>query len=110
MAWQISKLFLAAAIITLTSWIAGKNPKLGGLMVAFPLASMLSLAFNRIEYKDPGNTVEFARSIFASIPLSLLFFVPFLFAKTLRLDFWALYLAGTALLALGYALQMYFIR
>lgn len=99
------KLIVAAVVITSSSWLAGKNPKLAGWIIALPISSMIALLFAQAEHRDTGRSVEFARSILVSVPLSLLFFVPFLFADRLKLGFFGLYGSGVALLTFGYWVQ-----
>jgi hypothetical protein len=96
------KLVIAAAVIAFSSWLAGKRPELAGFIVALPLTTLLALAFTQAEYKDSATSVAFARSIFVGVPVSLLFFVPFLFAERLHLAFWQCYVAGLGLLMAGY--------
>ena len=105
MYWFAAKIAISAVMIAFSSWLADKRPDLAGFIIALPISSMLVLAFSYTEFGNAENTAKFAKSIFVAIPLSLLFFVPFLFTKELKLNFWALYLLGLALLALGYFLQ-----
>jgi len=99
------KLILAATVITGSSWLAGKNPRLAGWIIAMPISSMLALLFAQAEHRDSAKSIEFARSILVSIPLSLVFFVPFLFADRLKLGFPALYGSGVALLTAAWFVQ-----
>jgi hypothetical protein len=110
MVWQIGKVLLASIVITFSSWLAGKQPRLAGFIMALPISSMLALAFSQAEFQDWGKSVGFAKSILVAVPLSLLFFVPFLFADKLRWPFWALYLSGLGLLAIGYGLHSAVVR
>lgn len=103
--WQTGKVFIAAAVIALSSWFAGKQPRLAGFLMALPIASMLALAFNQTEFGDSAKSVAFAKSIVVAVPLSLLFFVPFLLAERLQWPFWGLYLAGFLLLGVGYGIH-----
>ncbi len=105
MAWQIGKVAIAAVLISFTSWLAGRHPKLAGFLLALPISSMIALALFQAEYKDAAQAEAFAKSIFVAIPVSLLFFVPFLLAPKLGWNFWGLYLAGIGLLAVGYAVH-----
>ena len=105
MSWQIAKLLIAAGLISFTSWLAGKQPRLAGFLIALPISSMLALVLFQVEYREPGQAVTFAKSIFWAVPLSLLFFVPFLLAEHLKWGFWTLYGAGVALLTGGYFLH-----
>ena len=102
MLWPAAKIILSACIIALASWLSIKRPELAGFIIALPLMSLLALAFSYSEFKDTESSVRFAKSIVTAVPLSLLFFVPFLLAQRLNLGFWALYGSGVALLVLGY--------
>ncbi|NDD91270.1 hypothetical protein EBZ37_04210 [bacterium] len=99
------KLALSATVIASASWLAGKNPRLAGWIIALPISSMLALLFAQAEHRDPARSIAFAKSILVSVPLSLTFFVPFLFADRLKLGFLGLYLSGVALLSLSYLVQ-----
>jgi hypothetical protein len=98
-------LVISALVISLTSWLARKSPQLAGFIVALPISTMLVLALSHAELEDPVASVQLAKSIFAAIPLTLLFFVPFLLADRLGWSFWAQYATGTALLGVGYGLH-----
>lgn len=96
------KIAISACVIAFASWLSNKKPDLAGFIIALPLGTMLVLAFSFAEYRDPASSIRFAKSIFVAVPISLLFFVPFLIADKLPLGFWGLYAAGIALIALGY--------
>lgn len=102
MVWQLSKVLLSALVITGTSWLAGKQPKLAGFLIALPLSSMLALLLFQAEYHDAAKASEFAKSILVAIPVTLFFFVPFLLAPRFGFSFAFTYLSGVVLLALGY--------
>lgn len=110
MALVIGKILLASVLISIVSWLSGKKGELAGFLTALPLTSMLALAFSQLEWKSSANTVAYAKSIFVAVPLSLLFFVPFLFSEKLHLGFWGCYLTGTGLLGLGYFGHTYLMR
>ena len=80
---------------------------MAGFLTALPLTTLLALAFSQIEWGDPKQSVEYAKSVFVAIPVSLLFFVPFLLANKLQLGFWQCYFSGLGLLAAGYFLHTY---
>ncbi|HVP28709.1 MAG TPA: hypothetical protein VMW35_06060 [Myxococcota bacterium] len=96
------KMVLTAGIVAFTSWLSGRAPGVAGFLVALPITSMLVLPFSRAEYADPAVAFAFARSIFLAVPLTLLFFAPFLLAARLGLGFWQAYAAGSALLVVSY--------
>jgi uncharacterized membrane protein (GlpM family) len=98
----ISKTVLSALVISLVSWLSGKKIGLAGFLTALPLTTLLALAFSHLEWGDSKQSVDYAKSVFVAIPVSLLFFVPFLFAEKLNLNFWSCYLSGIVLLGIGY--------
>jgi len=101
----IAKVFISSAAITLCSWFAGKKPELAGFIIALPIATLLVLPFSHLEWQDQANSVRFAKSIFIGIPVSLLFFAPFLFAEKTNLGFWSSYVIGLFLLAIGFQIH-----
>lgn len=99
------KILTSALVIALASWLSGKKPELAGFIVALPLVTLLTLPFSHMQYHDPETAIRFARSIFTAIPLTLVFFVPFLLAGRLPFGFWGLYGSGLALLIAGWYAQ-----
>lgn len=106
MIWFVVKVLISAIIIAFSSWLAGKRPELAGFIIALPLATLLALPFSYAEYKDPQASIRYAKSIFLAVPLSLMFFVPFLLADKLQEvipgGFWGLYITGLACLVMAY--------
>ena len=98
-------LAISAAVIAFASSLAGRAPALAGLIVAMPIATMLVLPLSQLEHGDPAKTCVMARSIFAAIPVSLTFFLPFVVAERFGLGFWQAYALGCALLPLAYLAQ-----
>lgn len=98
----ISKTIVAAVLISFVSWLSGKKTGLAGFITALPLTTLLALAFSHMEWGDAKQSVEYAKSVFIAIPVSLLFFIPFLLAEKLNLSFWSCYIAGISLLGVGY--------
>lgn len=99
------KVLVSAGLIAFASWLSGKRPELAGFIVALPLVTLLVLPFSYMEHQNPETSVRFAQSIFAAIPLTLFFFVPFLLAARLQLGFWWLYGAGLLLLIAAWSLH-----
>ncbi len=96
------KISLSALVIAFAAWLSGKRPEIAGFIVALPLVSLLVLPFSQIEHQDAENSVRFAKSIFLGVPLSLVFFIPFLMASKLPFSFWGLYVSGILLLVMVY--------
>lgn len=110
MYWPALKIAISVAVIVGSSWLSDKRPELAGFLVALPITSMLVLAFSFAEFHDPAASVRFAKSIVAAVPLSLLFFVPFLFAEKLPIGYWGLYALGVALLTCGYFIHTFIMK
>ena len=71
-------------------------------MVVLPMAY---LQHGRLE-----NSFVLAKSILLAVPISVVFFLPFLLGGRLGLSFWPAYLAGCALLPLGFCLHQWLAR
>ena len=101
------KIVFSATLIAFASWLSGRKPELAGFIIALPLLTLLVLPFSYLEFQEAEKSVRFAQSIFVAVPLSLLFFVPFLLATKLMWNFWALYGAGLILLIAGYGVHKF---
>ena len=102
MFFSVLKIAISACVISFASWLSNKKPELAGFIIALPLGTMLVLLFSYAEFHDQASSVRFAKSILAAVPMSLLFFVPFLLANKLPFGFWGIYAAGFILLVIGY--------
>jgi hypothetical protein len=110
MIWAIGKILIAAILICFVSWLSSKKTGLAGFLTALPLTTLLALAFGQLEWQDSAQSVEFAKNIFIGVPLSLLFFLPFLFAEKFNMGFWSCYSSGIVLLGLGYIIHSQFTK
>ena len=106
----VVKVIVAAVLISFVSWLSGKKTGLAGFLTALPLTTLLALAISHVEWGDAKQSVEYAKSVFAAVPVSLLFFLPFLLAERLELGFWPCYIAGILLLGAGYFIHNYLIK
>lgn len=104
------KLLLSSVVISASSSLAGRRPDLAGWLIALPISSMLALAFTHLEFQDTARSAAFARSILVGVPLSLTFFVPFVFSDKLRLSFWWLYGVGLLLLTAVFFAQQWWTK
>lgn len=98
----VGKVFVAAVLISFVSWLSGKQISLAGFLTALPVTTLLALAFSQVEWGNSDQSIEYAKSVFIAVPLSLLFFAPFFLAKKFQFNFWTCYLLGIALLFVGY--------
>jgi hypothetical protein len=69
------------------------------------LVSILSILFVYLESRDMVKVNQFAVSILTAVPLSLLFFVPFLLNKWLKFNFPISFILGIGLLFIGYLIH-----
>jgi uncharacterized membrane protein (GlpM family) len=105
----VVKTIVAAALISFCSWLSSKKPELAGFLIALPITSVIALFFSYAEFQDSAKSVSFAKGIFVGIPVSLLFFVPFLLAEKLNLNFVASFVSGLVLLSAGYFAHKYIV-
>lgn len=103
----ILKVLAAAILVSFVSWLSGRKTTLAGFLTALPLTTLLALAFSHAEYGNTAQSIKYAKSIFTAIPISLLFFIPFLVAQKFNWGFTTCYLFGISLLATGYFAHSY---
>ena len=87
MAWLITKYLLTAAVVVLVSEVAKRSDKLGGLVAALPLVTVLALIWLYLEQQPQQKIANHAWYTFwyvvPTLPMFLLF--PLLLP---RLGFW----------------------
>lgn len=98
----VLNVLITACVVSFVSWLSGRSPTLAGFIVALPLATLIVLPLSYREHADAAASIELARSIFVAIPVSLMFFLPFLFSERLGLSFWQAYAIGCAALPVGF--------
>ncbi len=107
MGFFIFKIILSGLLISFASWLSVKKPYLAGFIISLPLISLISIALSYNEHRNYEKTLMFAKSILVGIPVSLMFFIPFLFSKTFELNFLSTYLLGIFFLIIGYFIHKY---
>lgn len=111
--FTIFKIGVSACVIAFASWLSGKRPDLAGFIIALPLVTLLVLPLSYAEYQNAEASVAFAKSIMLAVPLSLTFFLPFLFATPIltlipeQYGFWGLYGLGLICLVAAYFTHQY---
>lgn len=116
MVFTIFKIILSACVIAFASWLSGKRPDLAGFIIALPLMTLLVLPFSYTEYQDAETSITFAKSIMLAVPLSLTFFVPFLFARSIQtimpaeFAFWGIYGLGVLCLIGAYFAHQFLLK
>lgn len=92
------KAALAGTIVAFASWLAGRQGLLAGFVISLPIMSILSILFLFGETRDMGRVNQYAVSILTAVPLSLIFFLPFVLNRWLNLNFPMTFGFGLALL------------
>lgn len=106
----IIKLLVSGFVIALASWISVKKTVLAGFIVALPLISILAILFAYIEHRDMSKINEFAFAIVVAVPLSMVFFIPFLANKWLKMNFTLSFGIGIGLLGVAYYLHQVLLK
>ena len=92
MTWLVTKYLLTAAVVVLVSEIAKRSDRLGGLIAALPLVTVLALIWLYVENQPPQKIANHAWYTFwyvlPTLPMFLVF--PVLLP---RLGFWLTLLA-----------------
>jgi len=99
---------VSALVIGVAAWLSRRYPSSAGFLIALPLATMLVLPLAYLQHRDLGSAFQMARSILVALPITVLFFVPFLMRD--RFSFWGAYALGCALLPVGYFLHRAIMR
>ena len=103
MAWIVTKYFLTAAVVVLVSELAKRSDKLGGLIAALPMVTVLTLIWLYVEKQSPEKIANHAWYTFwyviPTLPMFLVF--PLLLP---RIGFWPALLACVLLTAILFGL------
>jgi len=106
----VFNVIFSACVISFVAWLSGQAPRLAGFIIALPLTTLLVLPLSYWQHGNAEISVDLAKSIFIAVPVSLVFFIPFLLAGYFKLTFWQAYGAGFALLFLGYHAHRLLVR
>ncbi|HWT72624.1 MAG TPA: DUF3147 family protein [Oxalicibacterium sp.] len=109
MAWIITKYFLTAGVVVAVSEFAKRSDKLGGLIAALPLITVLTLIWLHIEKQPQEKLANHAWYTFwyvvPTLPMFLIF--PILLP---RIGFWLTLLASAVITILCFGLFAVFMR
>ncbi|WP_115717792.1 DUF3147 family protein [Gallaecimonas mangrovi] len=103
MAWLISKYLITAALVVLVSETAKRSDRLGGLVAALPLVTVLTLIWLYVEKQPAEKIANHAWYTFWYVLPTLPMFVVFPMLLP-RLGFWLTLGASAALTMLCFAL------
>jgi hypothetical protein len=99
---------VSAIVIGVAAWLSRRYPLTAGFFVALPLATMLVLPLSYLQHRDAASAFDLARSILVALPITVVFFIPFLIRD--RFSFWGAYALGCALLSFGYLVHRAIMR
>lgn len=109
MSWIITKYLLTAAIIVIVTEVAKRSDKLGGLVAALPLVTVIALIWLYVEDQPQQKIANHAWYTFwyvvPTLPMFLLF--PTLLP---RIGFWPTLLASIVVTGLCIAVFAYVVR
>lgn len=95
------KILVSAVVIALATEVAKRQPFWGALIIALPLTSILAMSWLYAETRDNAQLTQFARDILMLVPVSLVFFLPFLLEGKTQFGFVVNMALGLALLAVA---------
>lgn len=109
MSWIITKYLITAGVVVLISELAKRSDKLGGLVAALPMITILTLIWLHIEKQPEAKIANHAWYTFwyvvPTLPMFLIF--PMLLP---RIGFWPTLLASAAITILCFALFAFVVR
>jgi hypothetical protein len=109
MAWVATKYLITAALVVLISEAAKRSDKLGGLMAALPLVTILTLIWLYLESQPEAKIANHAWYTFWYVIPTLPMFLAFPMLLS-RLGFWLTLLACAALSIVCFVLFAWVLR
>ena len=109
MAWIITKYFLTAAVVVLVSEVAKRSDKLGGLIAALPMVTVLALIWLYVENQPKEKISNHAWYTFWYVLPTLPMFLAFPFLHQ-RLGFWLTLACCVVITLVCFAALAYFLR
>lgn len=98
--WNIVRVVIAAVTIVAVAELSKRYPRYGALLLSLPLISVLAFLFSWLQYRDLPAISKLAQETLVLVILGLPFFLPFVFASYLGINFWALMGLGILLASL----------
>lgn len=103
MTWLITKYLLTAGVVVLVSEAAKRSDKLGGLIAALPLVTLLALIWLHVENQPAEKVANHAWYTFWYVVPTLPMFLAFPFLLP-RIGFWMTLLASVLITVVCFAL------
>lgn len=96
MGWLISKYLITAAVVVVVSEVAKRSDKLGGLIAALPLVTLLAMVWLHVERQPQSKIANHAFYTFWYVLPTLPMFIAFPWLLA-RFGFWPAMAASAAL-------------
>lgn len=109
MAWLIAKYFTTAAVVVLVSELAKRSDKLGALVAALPLVTVLALIWLHLENQPQAKIANHAWYTFWYVAPTLPMFLAFPFLLP-RLGFWPTLLVSVVITVVCFGLFAFTVR
>ena len=109
MTWIVTKYFLTAAVVVLVSELAKRSDKLGGLVAALPLVTVLTLIWLYLEKQPTEKIANHAWYTFWYVVPTLPMFLAFPLLLP-RLGFWPTLAACLVITVVGFGLFVLALR
>lgn len=109
MLWLITKYLTTAAVVVLVSELAKRSDKLGGLVAALPLVTILTLIWLQIENQPESKIANHAWYTFWYVVPTLPMFLAFPLLLP-RLGFWLTLLASVVITVACFGLFVLVVR
>jgi hypothetical protein len=109
MLWILSKYLLTAAVVVVVSELAKRSDKLGALVAALPLVTLLTLIWLYVEQQPAQKIANHAWYTFWYVLPSMPMFLAFPLLLP-RLGFWPTLLACVIITLLSFALLVFVTR
>jgi len=99
----IAKALVTAIFIVFVSEVAKRSTLLAALLVALPLATMMTVLLTYVDTRDAALSTRFATSTFWLVWPGLVFFITLPLAQRAGLPFFGAFALATGLTVLAYA-------
>lgn len=100
-AWNIVRVIIVAITVVVAAELSKRFPRYGALVLSLPIVSMLAFLLSWFQYRDLPAVSRLAKETLVLVPLSLPFFVPFVFAERMGIGFWSCFGIGVSLASLS---------
>lgn len=109
MSWLIFKYLTTAALVVLISEFAKRSDKLGGLIAALPIMTLLTLIWLHVEKQSDAKIVNHAWYTFWYVlpTLPMFFIFPFIYDK---LGFWLSLVVSIAITVFSFLITAWIVK